>query len=269
MRISPCSLALLAALASYADATLINIDFNDVDHYGTSSPTYTGLAGAPDPAGSSAYWNNVSAPWKDVLRAEALRDSAGTATSVALSLATSSTFANLGDQETGGPGGAFADLMSDYAMLDSGSSTVVRSASGTFSGLVPSATYDLYFYGQGDNFSRSGPRGQNTLFTLGTISKQTSWDGFSTGDGLLLEDVEFVKFTAAADTTGRIAFSWSNVVPGLGGNVQTDADGIASRYAAINAIQILPSASSTVPEPAIALLGSISLLTLLRRRRLS
>lgn len=268
MRIPPCSLPLFAALASLAEAAVINIDFNDYDRFGATTPTYSGLAAAPDPAGPSAHWNAVSAPWKDTVSAEALRDSTGALTSVALSLGVSSTFASVGDQETGGPGAAFVALMSDYAVLDSGSPALVLSATGTFSGLVPSGTYDLYFYGQGDNFSRSGPRGQNTLFTLGGVSKQTRWDGFATGDGLLLEGIEFVKFTVEADATGRIVFSWANVVPGLGGNVATDADGTASRYAALNAIQLLAGTATAVPEPAFALLGGIGLLTLLRRRRL-
>jgi MYXO-CTERM domain-containing protein len=157
--------------------------------------------------------------------------------------------------------------MSDYAVLEATNSATIKSATGLFSGLVPSGTYDLYFYGQGDNFTNSGPSGQNTLFTLGGESKQTGWDGFTSGDGLLLEGIEFVKFTVEADAEGRIVFSWANVVPGLGGNVETDADGTASRFAALNAIQLVSTTPTAVPEPTVALLGTFGLLALLRRRR--
>lgn len=268
MRIPPCSLPLLAVLASLADAAVVNIDFSDLDPLGVESPTFTGLAAAPDPAGASAQWNTASAPWKDIVSADILLDSTGALTSVSLSLGVSSTFASVvGDQELGGEGGSYQALMGDYAVLDSGSSSLVKSATGTFSGLVPSGTYDLYFYGQGDNFGTSGPSGQNTLFTLGGDSKQTRWDGFAAGDGLLLEGIEFVKFTVEADEEGRIVFSWANVVPGIGGNVTEDADGRASRFAALNAIQLVSSTPTAVPEPSIGLLGALGLLAALRRRR--
>jgi MYXO-CTERM domain-containing protein len=273
MRIPPCSLPLLAVLASLADAAVVNIDFSDLDLLGVESPTFTGLAAAPDPAGASAQWNTASAPWKDIVSADILLDSTGALTSVSLSLGVSSTFSSvIGDQELGGEGGSFVALMGDYAVLDfgkplGGNPIGVISATGTFSGLVPSGTYDLYFYGQGDNFGTSGPSGQNTLFTLGGDSKQTRWDGFAGGDGLLLEGIEFVKFTVEADEEGRIVFTWANVVPGIGGNVTEDADGRASRYAALNAIQIVSSTPTAVPEPSIGLLGALGLLAALRRRR--
>lgn len=268
MRIPPCSLPLLGILASLADAAVINIDFGDFDSLGVESPAYTGLAAAPDPAGSSAHWNTASARWKNIVHAETLLDSTGTLTSVALSLGVSSTFASvIGDQELGGDGVSFLALMGDYAVLDSGSPATVKSATGTFSGLVPTGSYDLYFYGQGDNFRGSGSGRQNTLFTLGGESKQTRWDGFAGGDGLLLEGIEFVKFTVEADSEGRIVFTWANVVPGIGGNVESDADGRASRYAALNAIQLVSSTPTAIPEPTAALLGTFGLLALLRRRR--
>lgn len=275
MRIPPCSLVLASFLSSFAHAAVVNVDFNFLDSLGAPSPSFTGLAAAPDPAGASALWNSA-APWIDRVNAVDLLDSTGAPTSIAVSLSVSKTFASIAGQQELGTGGAFVALMSDYAILGSGSASVVQTESGTVSGLVPTHSYDLYFYGQGDNFSLAGPRGQNTLFTVGGEGKQTGWDGYAGGDGLLMEGIEYVKFTVEADADGRIVFSWANVVPiieaaegvaAVEGNVTSDQDGQASRFAAFNALQIVSSSTAVVPEPSSALLGGLGLLALLRRRR--
>jgi hypothetical protein len=193
-----------------------------------------------------------------------LLDSAGNLTSVALSLGINGSHSkSTGDQERGGNSSA---LMSDYAFLSSGNSQLVHQESGLLSGLVPSASYDLYFYGQGDKFTGNVFRGQNTLFTLGGESKQTSWDGVSGGNGLMVEGVEYVRFTAVADQDGEIAFTWANVVAGPGGNVAIDLDGSSTMFAAFNGMQIVELAADAVPEPSAALLAGLALF-LLRRRR--
>jgi hypothetical protein len=257
---SPFALIAAAAYPCLAPAAVINIDFTA----GTAPLTYSGLAAAADPAGSSAYWNAIGRDGtKDRVAQVPLHDSTGTLVSALLSLGLSGSHASVnGDLERSG---GYDPLMSDYLFLNSGSSTAVTTASGTLSGLLANASYELYFYGQGDKFTGHVFAGQNTLFTMDGISKQTSWDGVSGGDGLLVEGVEFVKFYVTADEQGRINFQWSNVVAGV--NVDVDADGLASRYAGFNALQLvyMPAA---VPEPSSALLATLAGgLACLRRRR--
>ena len=197
-----------------------------------------------------------------------LLDSTGAASSVSLTLNISGSFDSLGtgDQETGGAGQAYQALMSDYVFIDAGAAGAVSTKDGSLSGLEPLAFYDLYLYGQGNHFTGNVYRGQNTLFTVGGISQQTSWDGVHGGDGSLDEGVEYVKFTVRADGSGKIDFTWSNVLAGPGGNVVTDADGSSTRFAALNGLQIVQNYGA-VPEPSAFLLGGLGLLALFRRRR--
>lgn len=256
-------LLLLASLAGLARATVVNIDFNHLP----APSSFTGTAAAPDAEGSSAVWNEiVRQAWEDTVDSGYLLDSSGNLTSIALSLGINGSHSNpAGDQERNS---GFSALMADYAFLSSGSNTLVHQESGTLSGLVPSNSYDLYFYGQGDKFTGNVFRGQNTLFTLGAESKQTGWDGVSGGNGALLEGIEFVRFTAVADQDGKISFTWSNVVAGPGGNVEVDKDGSSSMFAAFNALQIVDIAANAVPEPSsAAALACLGLLALLQRRR--
>jgi MYXO-CTERM domain-containing protein len=242
-------------------AAVVNIDFNHLP----APSTFTGVAAAPDPEGSSAVWNAiVRQAWEDTVDSGYLLDSSGNLSSIALSLGINGSHSNpAGDQERRG---GLDSLMSDYAFLSSGSNQLVHQETGTLSGLVPSNSYDLYFYGQGDKFRGNVFRGQNTLFTLGGVAKQTGWDGVIGGDGVLVEGIEFVRFSAVADLDGKISFTWANVVEGPGGNVAVDLDGKSSMFAAFNAFQILDT-TAAVPEPAAALLASLGLLALLQRRR--
>lgn len=259
----------LAAMTGLASATVVNIDFN----FGASA-TYVGQAAAADPAGgATATWNpllNVAGTASSIN----LNDSTGTATTVDFSL--SGLTGGISDAATEGErNGGYLSLMRDYVFVDSGSSTTIATATGSFSGLVVGGTYDIYFYGQGQFMSTTsgsgGFRGQNSYFEVGGSGKQTGWDGTVGGDASLAENVEFVKFTVvAADggvLGGVINFDLENVVPGGTGNVATDAapttTGGGARRGVINAIQLV----QVVPEPSTALLGILGALGLVVRRR--
>lgn len=262
MKFPVLSAALFVVLTTLAPAAVINIDFTA----GALPITQSGLAAAADPAGSAAYWNAVARDGsKDKVVVMPLLDSAGQSTSASLLMAVSGSFSSIpgGDQERGGAGLEYQGLMSDYMFIDAGGPGLVTTLYGSMSGLQPFGTYELYFYGQGDKFTGNVYRGQNTLFTLDGMSKQTAWDGFQGGNGLLAEGVEYVKFDAKADATGTIHFAWSNVVAGV--NVAADADGSNSRFAAFNGMQIV-STRSAVPEPSAIVLGALGMLVLLWRR---
>ncbi|WP_367874639.1 hypothetical protein [Luteolibacter sp. Populi] len=263
MRITP-RLAVITFLASagLAAGQVINIDF---DHSATNS-VYQGLAAAPDPSGATARWNRMTGSGPSTILGSNFVDSDGQLTGVGLELEIDGSFLSAPGEQELGAGGIYGPLMSDYVFLSSPLATQVVTGLGTITGLDPGKLYDVFLYGQGDKFSEIlYSEGQNTLFTINGISKQTAWDGTPGGNGLLVEGLEYVKFSVAADLAGEIGFSYANVVSGPGGNVATDLDGANSRFAAINGIQIVDVAA--VPEPASALLGAAGLLLLMRRRK--
>ncbi|HEY1122841.1 MAG TPA: PEP-CTERM sorting domain-containing protein, partial [Haloferula sp.] len=168
-----------------------------------------------------------------------------------------------GQQENGGAGLGYQSLMSDYVFLSATTNTEVLTKNGLITGLDPLKLYDIYLYAQGDNFLNEYSEGQNALITINGISKQTSWDGVPGGDGLLVEGIEYVRFRVAPNATGEVSFSYANVVTGV--NALSDLDGLNSRFAVINGIQIVDL--SLVPEPSVSLLSAAGLLVAARRRR--
>lgn len=251
-----------SALSAGLSAQVINIDFDE----SSVTSIYQGLAAAPDPAGGSAQWNRVTGSGTTTITASSLMDSDGDSTGIGIELGINGSYLELaGQQEMGGNMEVLQDLMADYVFLSSPTNSQIATKSGRIFGLDPGKLYDVYLYSQGDDFTEDFSPGQNGLFTINSLSKQTSWDGVVGGDGLLIEGIEYVRFSVFADSLGEIDFSYSNVVSGPGGNVVTDLDGINSRFAVINGIQIVDVAA--VPEPSALLLGGIGLLGLLRRRR--
>ncbi len=260
------ALSCLFALAS-APAAVVNVDFSAL---ATSADRYDGLAAAPDPAGSAAIWNNIAGS-TGALSVNDLVDSTGGTPGWNLSISgfldTKKSASEQEVLETGVGGGPYTRLMEDYLQLDSGANTSVVLAAGVFGGLVPGNRYDLYFYGQGSDMAGTdaSSSGENSLFTVNSVSGQTGWDGLDGGDRNLVEGMEYVKFTAIADAGGNISFTWANVVAGV--NVMTDKvpsnTGTGSRYAALNGIQIMDS----VPEPSSAILAGGGFAVLLLRRR--
>ena len=241
-------------LTHAASAVVVNIDFNS----GTN--TQSGLAAAPDAPGNTA-WNGVQQISAGVVDTGVLNDSSGVATGITLDITgfTGVIAAASGEQELAS---GHLNLMRDYLRLDTTAGTVAT-ATGIVSGLTAGAFYEIYLYGQGETFADSGTssaRGQNTRFTIGAESKATGWDTVSGGNGVLTENVEYVKFLVAADVGGTITFTWSNIISSING---PDPDGFApgSRFAALNGIQLV-----SVPEVSAALLGGLGMLALLVRR---
>ena len=261
----------LAAMTGLASATVVNIDFG-------ASPTtnvYVGQAAAADPAGgATATWN----PLLDVsgtASSLALKDSTNTTTGIGFTVSGIEGTVSAAPAENE-QGGGYVSLMRDYIRIDGVTGGTVVSTTGKFTGLTVGGTYELYFYGQGQNMSPLGSgsllRGQNSLFTVGGTSKQTSWDGIAGGNGILAEGVEYVKFSTIADINGEISFAWANVVAtgatpnvavDLAPNNATPPSNTASRYGVLNAIQLV----QVVPEPSTALLGILGALGLVVRRR--
>lgn len=261
----------LAAMTGLASASVVNIDFGS----SLTTNVYTGQAAAPDPAGgATATWNpllNVSGTASSL----ALKDSTNTTTGIGFTVSGIQGTVSSAPAENE-QGGGYASLMRDYIRIDGVTGGTVVSTSGKFTGLVVGGTYELYFYGQGENMAPAGAgsllRGQNSLFTIGGTSKQTSWDGIAGGNGVLTEGVEYVKFSTIADINGEINFSWANVVAtgatpnvlvDLAPNAATPPSNTASRYGVLNALQLV----YVVPEPSTALLGMFGCLGLLVRRR--
>ena len=258
MRITPRLAVIFLAFTGLAAGQVINIDFDE----SSNVQTYQGLAAANDPSGATAQWNRLTGSGTTTIAANNLVDSDGQTTGVGINFGINGSFLSApGQQQLG----TWEDLMTDYVFISATTAADIVSNSGLIFGLDAGKLYDVYLYGQGNNFLEAYSEGQNTLFTIGAESKQTSWDGIEGGDGLLVEDIEYVKFSVLANASGQITFNWANVVAGPGGNVVTDLDGHGSRFGVLNGIQIVDVAA--VPEPAAALLGALGLLGLLRRRR--
>ncbi len=288
-------------LACPAGAAVVNFDFNlrlgDDSNVGAGAAgdTYLGLGAAPDAVGNT-HWNSIRRTGSSGAAAVSsisglnsnppgggpIRDSAGNDSNVDVVLSTTTDIINgettignqrsLNQQELGG--GAYDDLMGDFIQVDAPGedANIVGTVNGTINGLTPNGLYELFFYGQGANYSglsANSTSGANSFFaitnTLGGsligTGKQTGWTG---SNGVLTEGVEFVKFTAQANATGEIFFIWQNVVAGVNvtTDLATDSTGGSSDIGAFNALQV-----RSIPEPSACLLAALGALGLMRRRR--
>ena len=259
-------IAALSTASLQATLTVVNVDFGP-----DGQTVQTGLAAfTSDPGGATATWNGVDGTSPT---AAGLLDSTGTATTVGLNFNSRGSFGALADQEVSAGAGA-AGLLGDYLSSRADNNGFDLRGGNTISGLDPSLTYDLYLYGQGDNFEDTNNNGgQNAGFRLNgsTEVRHTSYDGTVGGDGVLVEDVEYVLFSGISpDATGAITFEYFN--PGNGttdpqfndtSTGSVDLDGNNSRFSAVNGFQLV----FTVPEPSSTLLLGLSGLGLLLRRR--
>jgi hypothetical protein len=234
-----------------ASADVLNIDFNAERNLDRTF-LYVGRGAAPDDPGNT-FWNRVTTganqnhiSWSDT-SPKHLSTGEGSLLTVGLTLTRDQNADQLRDwavatgaMELQPP---YTDLMRDYVFVSTSQANfnlgINAHADGTISGLIPGNLYDLYFYGQGDNSV------QNAMFTIGGVSKTTSFDGVAGGDGVLTENVEYVLFeNIEADSEGNIHFGWT---------------GVNSRFAAMNGLQIVgdltrnenspPSVEDRVPEP--------------------
>ena len=284
MKLLPLVFGIVVAAPGLASAAVVNIDFNyrESNDPDPAPFTYSGLAAAPDSL-SNTLWNSVrrtgsSSGFSSAagVNGTILKDSSGANTGITVTVPSESNggyaaTASLGqgktavDQEVG-TAGVWQNLMGDYLQLEGpspapGNPVAVVTAYGFIAGLTAGNSYDIYFYGQGES------RDQNSSFAIrdsfGATSsvvgtaEQTGWSSGSATDGQWTEGMEYVKLSAQADGSGRINFSWSNVV-GAGDN-----GGANSRFAALNAMQIV----SVVPEPSVALLGMFGIGGFFVRRR--
>ena len=244
--LSALAICTFFAFGGSAEADVVNLDF------GTgASATFVGIAAAPDAAGATAFWNGTTAA---APAATNLLDSTGAVTAVDIDIDSRGAFAGVIDQEVSA---GQADLFGDY-LTSRANSNADDLRTGTISGLIPGNSYDLYFYGQGDNFTDGGTNGgQNVGVRIGSDVRHTSWDGVTGGDGVLEEDVEYVLFSSlTANAGGQISFEHFN--PGTGVHatdssffdsslfaadpadpLAVDADGNASRFHALNGLQIV------------------------------
>lgn len=238
------ALALCVATTSNAQRT-INGDFGP-----GFSPVYVGVGAAQD---SGTVWNKLdvlfTGPTFNVnqgIDRTDLLDSTGASTGIGFTgfynifpvpdLRTNNVgnFSQVPGIEAGtatvfmelGADNEYKDLMGDYLFKGGFTHSIIN-------GLDPSKTYDLYLYGQGDQF------GQNSKFTLRNIpvgagvSLGTSYDFAE--DDVLTEGIEYVVFRdIEPNGDGTITMEFANTFDNI-----PDPDGVAQGVAAFNAFQLV------------------------------
>lgn len=229
-------LALAATLASptLAFGMTINLDLNRDDN----SPTYSGVGVAPD---SGTTWNSIVPADYDPGASEPapsitnVLDSTGAATSATITISVPDGNFNIWSNDSNG-NPTPTDLMAEYTYSNVYTVSV--------SGLAP-GSYNLYAFGQGDQDSQSGS------FELAVAN-----GGASSGPADLTGDANFRDITRP-DGLGLTYHVLSGTVDGSGVlEFSTPTGGY------INGFQV-----EQVPEPSVALLGGLGILSLLRRRR--
>jgi hypothetical protein len=165
--------------------SVVNVDVeNDSDHV-----TYVGQGAYADSGNTN--WNRLG---------DNLLASDGSATTVDVSL-------DAGNRYSFSPANA-NDLMADYSSWKNGDTTI------TMTGLVPSGTYDVYVYCQGDQTSQDGK------VTIGSTTKSTTGNN----SGLMVEGENYVVIQATANNAG-----------GLTALVENNS----SSYSSVNGLQIV------------------------------
>jgi hypothetical protein len=218
-------------------AFIVNGDINDT----SPSPTYSGLAAAPD-AGANTYWNGLS-PTGTSFTSATLKASSSNGTSddtgITFSLAHASGL-NSVDFGVGTPPPGPADLMRDivYNRATQGAETF------SFAN-VPVGSYDLYFYSV-NGFHQSSI----TQFTITTGGAASATATNASASGLVLNN-NYVVLSGLAPIGGVIS-----------GTI-LDASGVeVNSGSSLNGFQLVQ-----VPEPAsLGMLVVAAVMTLRQRR---
>jgi hypothetical protein len=227
-------------------AVVVNADFSrDIANGGNpganpASVLYSGTGPAPDPG---TVWNDVTIPLAATGDAGAntidnpltfsnLTSSTGAATSIGIQL-TSGFFRSFNGGITEST--AVTALQNDRVFgsgVDAASTAVL-----TLQGLNNASSYDLYLINSG---------GFTTRYTIGATSLTASGNAF---DGTWTDGGEYRSFPGISPVGGEIAITLFELN--------------ANNASAISGIQIV----EVVPEPSVALLSTLALLTFARRRR--
>lgn len=242
MKFKKLSIAALtiAALANPSHAALsigdiISINFG-ANNVGQATPTGAAVIGT-----GSDSWNNLqgnSGSNISSLGTQVLNLTTGTASSVSINLST-------GNFNGSGTSSSNLDLYEGNIYLDAngqfgptGPSTI------TFAGLGAGTIVDLYFY-----IGAGHTSGEGGSITIGSTT-------YSASDANVIESgytlgTNYVKFDdLVADGSGNITATWSA------------NSGAGQRFTSLAGIQL-----TAVPETSTTLLGGLSALALLRRRR--
>ena len=227
----PIILASMLALGSSAHAALVDVQFlgNNNDFIGTpyTGPAVTGTTGD--------YWNATSADSASM----ALNGVDNAASGISL---TFTSYHQWGNIDSGFAAGSYANLMAGY--LCAVEPTTYHVA---FSGLAPSASYNLYIYTQGDG---GGDGRELDVSVNGAADVITS-----PGNALLgtfVEGTNYLHLTGTADPSGVVDIAYSSVLTINGGTGEAD----------INGVQLV-----TVPEPSSLALFGVGALACMRRSR--
>lgn len=243
MKLTHTALFLTAAMASTLSATTV-VSFN-IDNNGTvGNPdgTYNGTQSAG--IYSTVGWINN---WYTYPTSN-LPDSTGVATSINIT-----TSSNSGTWSQGGHPGQDTDGSYNKELLNGYlNGTGANSTSVTLSGIPSTWTsYDVYVYFASDNYTRTGTvTDGTTTYSFGVLDNMVAGGNAlftqTTDTGTNYPEANYAVFSYTSGTSQTFSTSFTT----------------AGEYGGIAAIQIVG-----VPEPTAALLGSLGLLGLLRRRR--
>lgn len=228
----------LASTATIASAASINVQFGETSSIFGPTPHYTGAAvvgGAADLwnfAGGDFnpdYKNPNATGWGRTISGQALFDSAGSATSVKLSLTTPDAFISLENFAPIFKGTSAAALMDSFVFADGNRLGYGGGEDGpgfvTLSGLKAGEDYRLILLSAGDVVGRA------TRFTVDGVEKIATPSGVAA----FIEGDTYVSFLAHANADGNLMVAF---------------DAASGREGNLNGLQLVDLGPTGAPEPA-------------------